>query len=60
MRRIAIIGGGISGLSAAFYLEQQRRKDAPLEYVLFEKTSRLGGSLQTERADGCLIEAGPD
>ncbi|HYL94686.1 MAG TPA: protoporphyrinogen oxidase, partial [Terriglobales bacterium] len=47
-------------LSAAFYLEQQRRKDAPLEYVLFEKTSRLGGSLQTERADGCLIEAGPD
>ena len=60
MRRIAIIGGGISGLSAAFYLEQQRRKGAPLEYVLFEKTSRLGGSLQTEHADGCLIEAGPD
>jgi protoporphyrinogen/coproporphyrinogen III oxidase len=60
MRRIAIIGGGISGLSAAFYLEQQRRKGTPLDYVLFEKTSRLGGSLQTERADGCLIEAGPD
>ena len=60
MRRIAIIGGGISGLSAAFYLEQPRRKGAPLEYVLFEKTSRLGGSLQTEHADGCLIEAGPD
>ncbi|HEY6939664.1 MAG TPA: protoporphyrinogen oxidase [Terriglobales bacterium] len=60
MRRIAIIGGGISGLSAAFYLEQQRRKGAPLKYVLFEKTSRLGGSLQTEHVDGCLIEAGPD
>jgi protoporphyrinogen/coproporphyrinogen III oxidase len=60
MRRVAIIGGGISGLSAAFYLEQQRRKGAPLEYVLFEKASRLGGSLQTERTDGCLIEAGPD
>ena len=60
MRRIAIIGGGISGLSAAFYLEQQRRKGAPLEYVLFEKTSRLGGSLQTEHANDCLIEAGPD
>ncbi len=60
MRRIAIIGGGISGLSAAFYLEQQRRKGAPLEYLLFERTSRLGGSLQTEHADGCLIEAGPD
>ncbi|HEV2114638.1 MAG TPA: protoporphyrinogen oxidase [Terriglobales bacterium] len=60
MRRIAIIGGGISGLSAAFYLEQQRRAGAPLEYVLFELTPRLGGSLQTDRADGCLIEAGPD
>jgi oxygen-dependent protoporphyrinogen oxidase len=60
MRRIAIIGGGISGLSAAFYLEQQRRQGAPLEYVLFESSPRLGGSLRTEHADGCLIEAGPD
>ena len=60
MRRIAIIGGGISGLSAAFHLEQQRQRGAALEYVLFEGTRRLGGSLRTERADGCLIEAGPD
>lgn len=60
MRRIAIIGGGISGLSAAFYLEQQRQRGAPLEYVLFERTARLGGSLLTERAEGCLVEAGPD
>ena len=60
MRRIAIIGGGISGLSAAFHLEQQRQGGAVLEYVLFERTSRLGGSLRTERADGCLLEAGPD
>ena len=60
MRRIAIIGGGISGLSAAFHLEQQRQRGAALEYVLFERTSRVGGSLRTERADRCLIEAGPD
>lgn len=60
MQRIAIIGGGISGLSAAFHLEQQRQRGAALEYVLFEGTRRLGGSLRTERADGCLIEAGPD
>ena len=60
MRRIAIIGGGISGLSAAFQLEQQRQGGAALEYVLFERMPRLGGSLRTERADGCLIEAGPD
>ncbi|HKU21386.1 MAG TPA: protoporphyrinogen oxidase [Terriglobales bacterium] len=60
MRRIAIIGGGISGLSAAYYLERQRRQGAPLQYVLFESSPQLGGSLRTEHAESCLIEAGPD
>lgn len=60
MKRIAIIGGGISGLSAAFELEQQRKSGAELEYVLYESSSRLGGVLRTERIDGCLVEAGPD
>ncbi len=60
MKRIAIIGGGISGLSAAFTLEQQRRAGVPLEYVVFEASSRLGGVILTERIEGCLVEAGPD
>ena len=60
MKRIAIIGGGISGLSAAFALEKQRQAGASLEYVLFESSPRLGGVLVTERVDGCLLEAGPD
>ena len=60
MKRIAIIGGGISGLSAAFALEKQRRSGVPVEYVLFESSPRLGGVLVTDRVDGCLIEAGPD
>ena len=60
MKRIAIIGGGISGLSAAFFLEQQRRAGAPLEYVLFEASPRLGGVIRTERVDGCVVEGGPD
>jgi protoporphyrinogen/coproporphyrinogen III oxidase len=60
MKRIAIIGGGISGLSAAFALEKQRRVGAALEYVLFESSSRFGGVLVTERVDDCLLEAGPD
>jgi protoporphyrinogen/coproporphyrinogen III oxidase len=59
MKRIAIIGGGISGLSAAYSLEKQRA-GADLEYVLFERSSRLGGVLLTESVDGCLVEAGPD
>jgi oxygen-dependent protoporphyrinogen oxidase len=60
MKRIAIIGGGISGLSAAFRLQQKKEEGAPLEYALFEATSRLGGVLRTERVEDCLIEAGPD
>jgi len=60
MRRIAIIGGGISGLSAAHALEQQRLNSAPIEYVVYESSARLGGVLVTETVDGCLVEAGPD
>jgi oxygen-dependent protoporphyrinogen oxidase len=59
MKRIAIIGGGISGLSAALALEEHRRA-GDLEYVVFESSPRLGGVLHTEHVDGCLVEAGPD
>ena len=60
MKRIAIIGGGISGLAAAFELEEQRKAGAELEYTLYESSSRLGGVLRTEKIDGCIVEAGPD
>jgi len=55
MTRVAIIGGGISGLSAAFTLEQSRA-----EYTLYESSPRLGGVLRTDRIDNCVVEAGPD
>lgn len=58
--RVAIIGGGISGLSAAYHLEKQRAVGVPLEYTLFESAGRLGGSMYSERIDGCVVEAGPD
>ena len=61
MTRIAIVGGGISGLSAAFAIEEHRRATgAHLDYTLYESSSRLGGVLRTEFVDGCLVEAGPD
>jgi oxygen-dependent protoporphyrinogen oxidase len=60
MTRIAIIGGGISGLAAAFALEEHRRAGVAVEPVLFESSPRLGGVLRTEHIDGCLVEAGPD
>lgn len=59
MTRTAIIGGGISGLSAAFTLEELRRQGAA-EYLLYESSPRLGGVLRTECIDGCQVEAGPD
>lgn len=60
MKRIAIIGGGISGLSAAYALEEKRRAGAEVEYVLYEASSRFGGVLVTDRVDGCILEAGAD
>jgi protoporphyrinogen/coproporphyrinogen III oxidase len=60
MKRIAIIGGGISGLSAAHTIEEKRQSGTPVEYVLFESSPRLGGVLVTDHVDGCLVEAGPD
>ncbi len=60
MTRVAIIGGGISGLAAAFDLEQRRQATGDAEYVLYESSARLGGVLRTEYIDGCVVEAGPD
>jgi oxygen-dependent protoporphyrinogen oxidase len=60
MKRVAIIGGGISGLAAAFHLEKARAAGADLSYTLFESSKRLGGSMHSSRVGGCLVEAGPD
>ena len=60
MKRVAIIGGGISGLSTAFHLQQHRRNGAQIEYVLLERSSRFGGTILTESVDRCIVEAGPD
>jgi oxygen-dependent protoporphyrinogen oxidase len=59
--KIAIIGGGIAGLSAVWELEKRRRAGEPIEYRLFERSPRLGGVIQTEKlADGSIVESGPD
>jgi len=60
MKRIGIIGGGITGLAAAYTLEQKRRAGAEIEYTVFEGSPRFGGVLVTDRVEGCLVEAGPD
>lgn len=59
-KKVAIIGGGMTGLAAAFKLEQAKSKDVPIEYDLYEKADRLGGKIETIRKDGFVIERGPD
>jgi protoporphyrinogen/coproporphyrinogen III oxidase len=58
VKRIAIIGGGISGLAVAYELERQREHG--ITYTLYEATDRLGGTVETVRRDGFVIECGPD
>lgn len=58
--RIAIVGGGIAGLAAAFELEKARTGGAEIEYALFEAGDRLGGCLASEIVDGTVLEGGPD
>jgi len=60
-KTIAIVGGGITGLSAAFYLQQMIRNNG-LNYKmkLIEASPRLGGKINTLKRDGYTIERGPD
>jgi len=55
--RVAVIGGGITGLAAAQRLVS--RSDN-VQVVLLESSRRLGGIIRTEAADGFLMELGPD
>src|ERR1700685_31383 len=60
VKRIAIVGGGIAGLTAAYELAQQARNGASIEVVLCESSHRLGGIVETVREGGFIIECGPD
>lgn len=56
-----MVGGGISGLAAAYYLHREiKARRLPWQVVGFEASRRCGGFIQTEHRDGCLIERGPD
>ncbi|MDQ0172836.1 protoporphyrinogen oxidase [Paenibacillus tundrae] len=60
-KQIVIAGGGITGLSTAYYVEQLCRAHAiEAEIVLVEKSDRFGGHVHTGKKDGFVIERGPD
>ncbi len=50
-----MIGGGVSGLAAAYELTR-----AGIGCTIIDPSPRLGGVIRTEHAGGCLVEAGPD
>lgn len=52
--RVAVVGGGITGLSAAWFLR------ARADVTLYEATDRLGGKIRTDDFAGRRVEAGPD
>ena len=55
MKSVAIIGAGITGLTAAFYL---KRQGVPV--TVYEAAGRVGGVIQSVRKDGFLAEFGPN
>lgn len=60
-RRVVVIGAGISGLTAAYELQEKAGKSGvPLELTVLECRSRIGGAIWTERIDGFLCEGGAD
>jgi len=59
--RVAIVGGGVSGLSAAHHiLELAAERGLAPSIVVLESSDRVGGLIRTERAEGYLLEGGPD
>lgn len=60
-KKVVVIGGGISGLSTAFYLQKKGKENGlSLDITLIEKSETLGGKVQTLHRDGFVIEKGPD
>lgn len=56
-----IVGGGITGLTAAYYLQREAfEHNLPLEIVLVESALRVGGKIHTVQDNGFIIERGPE
>ncbi|HZV12367.1 MAG TPA: protoporphyrinogen oxidase [Candidatus Kapabacteria bacterium] len=52
---VIVIGGGVSGLAAGYFLKKKNRS-----VLLLEKATRIGGSIHTERSNDFLLEYGPN
>ena len=60
-RHLTIVGGGITGLTAAYYLQKGiARQSLSLDFTLLEASNRLGGKVLTDLHNGFVMEKGPD
>ncbi|WP_128895993.1 protoporphyrinogen oxidase [Longirhabdus pacifica] len=60
-KHIVVIGGGITGLSAAYYVQQLVKKEKlPYRITLLESSDTFGGKIKTLYRDDFIIEKGPD
>lgn len=57
MKRVVILGGGLSGLAAAFRISEAHPS---YSVTLLEARTRLGGNIGTDRIDGFTVERGPN
>ncbi len=58
-KRIAIIGGGLRGLAAAYEIDKAiREQNLPFDYVVLEDRSSVGGMIHTIEMDGYSIDVG--
>ncbi|MFB3853878.1 MAG: protoporphyrinogen oxidase [Vicinamibacterales bacterium] len=60
MTRIAIVGGGIAGLSIAHALLQRGASEPGIDLVVLERAGRAGGNIRTDVIDGFVCEWGPN
>ena len=54
---VTIVGGGLTGLTAAYYLGHAKPE---WTIALYEQAPRFGGKIQTQRVDDFVVELGPD
>lgn len=61
MKKVAVIGGGITGLSVMHYLQKlSSEKGLDLQLVLIEKDRQLGGKIRTVKNEEFIMETGAD
>ncbi|REB73980.1 MULTISPECIES: protoporphyrinogen oxidase [unclassified Bacillus (in: firmicutes)] len=61
MKTVLVVGGGITGLTAMYYLQKQNReRNLGLRLVLVESNEYLGGKIYTVKKDDFIMETGAD